>query len=284
MESCVSGWAMLHKQPVAIEDINLDPRVPHDVYRPTFVKSLAIVPIRQLNPLGAIGNYWAAPHQPTDQELQLLQALADSTAVALENIRAYETLEEARSETLQRLALAAEFRDDDTYEHTERVARAADLIAAEMRLPERTRSLLRQAAPLHDIGKLAISDRILLKPGRLTAEEFATVKTHTTAGAAILAGSNSDVLRLAEEIALTHHERWDGDGYPAGLRGEQIPLSGRIVALADVFDALTHSRPYKDAWPLREALTEIVAMAGRQFDPAVVTAFMALDGHAALAA
>lgn len=277
LSACISGWAMLNRQPAVIEDIYSDERIPHDAYRPTFVQSLAMVPIRTLAPVGAIGNYWARRHQPSAQEIELLQGLADSTAVAMENVRVYRELEQARLETLERLALAAEYRDDQTHEHTERVARTAALLAGALGRPEAEVSLLKQAAPLHDIGKLAVSDGLLLKPGKLTPEEFERVKKHAAAGAAILSGSTYDVLCLAEEIALTHHEWWDGSGYPAGLRGEAIPLSGRIVALADVFDALTHTRPYKQAWPIADAVSEIERLRGRQFDPKVVEAFRALD-------
>lgn len=277
LSACISGWAMLNRQPAVIEDIYSDERIPHDAYRPTFVQSLAMVPIRTLAPVGAIGNYWARRHQPSAQEIELLQGLADSTAVAMENVRVYRELEQARLETLERLALAAEYRDDQTHEHTERVARTAALLAGALGRPEAEVSLLKQAAPLHDIGKLAVSDGLLLKPGKLTPEEFERVKKHAAAGAAILSGSTYDVLCLAEEIALTHHEWWDGSGYPAGLRGEAIPLSGRIVALADVFDALTHARPYKQAWPIADAVSEIERLRGRQFDPKVVEAFRALD-------
>jgi putative two-component system response regulator len=279
LERCISGWAMLNRRPAVIEDIYADDRIPHDAYRPTFVKSLAMVPIRTLEPVGAIGNYWATRHQPTAQEVELLQALADSTAVAMENVRVYQELEEARLETLQRLALAAEYRDDDTYQHTERVARTAALLAEGLGLPEATVTTIRQAAPLHDIGKLAVSDTILLKPGTLTPEELEVMRGHAAAGAAILAGSNSEVLRAGQEIALTHHEWWDGSGYPAGLEGEAIPPSGRIVAVADVFDAMTHARPYKEAWPVAKAFEEICRLAGRHFDPAVVEAFCKLDPH-----
>jgi response regulator RpfG family c-di-GMP phosphodiesterase len=280
MSACISGWVMLHRQPVVIEDIYADDRVPHDAYRPTFVKSLAMVPIRQLDPLGAIGNYWANKHAATDDELALLQALADSTAVAIENVRVYQDLEASRLETLERLALAAEYRDSVTHEHTERVGQTAFLLAAELGLPESEASLIGQAAPLHDLGKLAIPDAILLKPGRLLTAEFQLIQEHPNAGASILADSSYEVLRLAEEIALTHHEWWDGSGYPAGLQGEEIPIGGRIVALADVFDALTHERPYKDAWPVRAAVAEIRRLKGRQFDPAVVEAFLRLGPDA----
>lgn len=186
-------------------------------------------------------------------------------------------LEDARLETLQRLALAAEFRDDDTLHHTERVGRLAATVAEGMRLAPESVELIELAAPLHDIGKLGVSDTILLKPGPLTTEERDLMKRHTTIGASILAGSRFLVLRLGAEIALSHHEHWDGTGYPNGLAGEAIPLSARIVGVADVFDALTHDRPYKRAWPLDDALTEIAQLSGKQFDPRVVTAFLALD-------
>lgn len=280
LDVCISGWSMVNRQAVVIKDIYADHRVPHDAYRPTFVRSLALVPIRTLDPVGVIGNYWARPHEPSADEISLLQALADSTAVAMENIRACEALEAARLEILQRLALAAEYRDDATHQHTERVARLTALVAERLGLPRARVLLLRQAAPLHDIGKLGVSDTLLLKPGKLTSQEFARVKQHTTCGAAILSGSTSDVLRLAEEIALTHHEWWDGSGYPAGLQGDAIPLSGRIVAIADVFDALTHTRPYKPAWPVAQALNEIVRLRARQFDPLVVDAFLSVPATA----
>ena len=136
---------------------------------------------------------------------------------------------------------------------------------------------MRLAAPLHDIGKLGVADAILLKSARLSEIELDVMRTHTTVGAAILAGSTSDVLQLAEQIALTHHEWWDGSGYPNGLSGSSIPSCGRIVALADVFDALTHARPYKEAWPVERAVEEVHLLRERQFDPDVVDAFDALD-------
>jgi putative two-component system response regulator len=277
LESCISGWVMRNRQSTAIEDIYKDDRIPHEAYRPTFVKSLAMVPIRQLRPIGAIGNYWASTHRPTEHELALLQALADSTAVAIENVYTYQHVEAARLETLQRLALAAEYRDDGTHEHTERVARTAFLLAEAVGLSERERALIHQAAPLHDLGKLAVGDAVLLKPGRLSAPEFEQVKKHPRAGAAILTGSASEVLQLAEEVACTHHEWWNGSGYPDGLEAEEIPISGRIVALADVFDALTHTRPYKQAWPIEAALAELKRLRGRQFDPELLDVFLELN-------
>ena len=186
-------------------------------------------------------------------------------------------LEEARLELIERLALAAEYRDDATGEHTQRVGRVTGLIAAELGLPHETVELIRLAARLHDVGKLGLSDVILLKQGALTPVEFEVMKLHVTIGADILGRSRSRLLQLSEEIALTHHERWDGTGYPSGLKGEEIPIGGRIVAVADVFDAMTHHRPYKNPVSPEGALAEIRRAAGRQFDPRVVDAFVSLD-------
>lgn len=184
-------------------------------------------------------------------------------------------LEEAQVEILERLALAAEFRDDATGQHTRRVGEVSALIARVVGLPDRDVDLFRRAAPLHDVGKIGIPDAILLKPGKLTPAEFEVMKTHTAIGARILAGGRSPLLLLAEEIALYHHERWDGTGY-AGIAGVAIPLGGRLVALVDVFDALTHKRPYKPAWPVEKALAEIQQQKGRQFDPEIVEAFLSI--------
>ncbi len=183
-------------------------------------------------------------------------------------------LDDARAEDLKRLALAAEYRDADTFQHTERVGVTAAEIATQLGLDAEQIRVLREAAPLHDVGKLAIPDTILLKPGRLTDEEYEAVKTHTALGERLLSNSSSPVLQMAQVIAASHHERWDGTGYPARLTGEAIPLVGRVVAVADVFDALTHDRPYKSAWPVEEAIAEIERSAGTQFDPRVVAALL----------
>jgi putative two-component system response regulator len=191
----------------------------------------------------------------------------------LERTRA---LEESRLEVLERLARAAEFRDDATGQHARRVGFIAGRLAELAGLTGAEVEVIIRAAPLHDIGKIGIPDRILLKPGKLSAEEFEIMKQHAGVGAEILAGGRSGLLRTAQEIAHHHHERWDGTGYPAGLRGDSIPLESRFVALADVFDALTHARPYRDAWPLPEVLEEIQRQAGVLFDPSLVREFMRL--------
>jgi putative two-component system response regulator len=190
-------------------------------------------------------------------------------------------LERARGELLERLALVAEYRDYTTAEHTQRVGRTAALLADQFGLPSEEVAMLRDAAPLHDIGKLGVTDAILLKPGPLTPGETAAMRRHVGIGAQILSQSQSPVLMLAQEIARSHHEHWDGTGYSSGIGGEEIPLAGRITAIADVFDALTHERPYKPAFSVDDAVAEVRDQAGRQFDPQLVAAFVELD-HATL--
>jgi response regulator RpfG family c-di-GMP phosphodiesterase len=186
-------------------------------------------------------------------------------------------LEAAALDSLRRLAKAAEYRDDNTPEHTQRVGDLAARLARELGRDDRTVWLVRHAAPLHDVGKIAVPDSVLLKPGRLTEEEFEVVKTHAVLGARVLAGGDSDLLICAEQVARSHHERWDGTGYPDGLAGEAIPLEGRLVHVADVFDVLVHERPYKESWTVEAAAEEIRQGAGTQFDPDVVRAFDVLD-------
>lgn len=183
-------------------------------------------------------------------------------------------LEEARIEILQRLAIAAEYHDPETGEHTRRVGEDSARIAIDLGLPAAEVELIRRAAPLHDVGKIGIQDAILLKPGPLTCEEQEKCKLHTIIGERILSGSSIPLLNLAAEIALSHHESWDGSGYPCGLSREEICLPARIVSVADVFDSLTHERPYKEAWSDHRALDVIREQRGTKFDPRVVDAFL----------
>jgi putative two-component system response regulator len=213
---------------------------------------------------------------PSGELLGVAEIVRDTSAQAA----AEEEVQGARLEDLAHLALAAECRDDDTHQHTERVAVLAQRIARELGMSVHMAAALRLAAPLHDIGKLGIPDQILLKPSGLTGDERTVMETHTTIGAHILGESEYPVLGMAREIALTHHERWDGDGYPAGLRASAIPIAGRIVAVADVFDAITHARPYKQALPAEHAIAEITRASASQFDAQVVEAFMACVGDA----
>jgi len=184
------------------------------------------------------------------------------------------SLYEAQLEVVYRLALAGDYRDDSTGEHCQRVGEMSGQIALACGMNPTEAELVRLAAPLHDIGKVGVSDLILNKPGKLSEEEMSVMRRHTELGAAILRNSKSEILQMAHTIALSHHERWDGNGYCSNLSGEAIPLPGRIVAVADVFDALTHVRPYKRAWSVNEARAEILRGSGTQFDPKVVEAFL----------
>jgi putative two-component system response regulator len=195
-------------------------------------------------------------------------------------------LEQSQLEVLERLAAAVEFRDDDTGNHTKRVAMVSAMLAEAIGLDATTVELIRRAAPLHDIGKVGIPDHILLKAGPLTAEEFETMKAHTLIGSRMLSKGRSELVRFSQRIARSHHEWWDGSGYPDRVSGQSIPLEARIVAAADFLDALTHERPYRPAWGMDETLAEIQRRAGSHFDPAIAKALLAIDwrGRAVLVA
>lgn len=183
-------------------------------------------------------------------------------------------LQETQLEIIYRLSRAAEFRDNETGMHIKRMSHMCRALAGELDSDEETMDLLFNASPMHDIGKIGIPDRVLLKPGRLDPDEWEIMKTHTTIGAEILSGHPSLLLKVGKLIALTHHEKWNGSGYPQGLSEYEIPLAGRIVSVCDVFDALTSDRPYKKAWPIDKALEEVKACSGTAFDPKIVDAFL----------
>ncbi len=191
-------------------------------------------------------------------------------------------LADAEREIAHRLGVAVEWRDAETGVHIERMGRLCARLAREVGLSLVEAELLRHASALHDVGKVGIPDEILLKPGKLDSAEWAKMKTHTTIGASILSGSKSALVQMAEQIARSHHERWDGSGYPEGLKGDEIPLAARICAVCDVFDALLSPRPYKDAWPLADVMRELASLRGTHLDPALVEAFLPLaaDLHA----
>ncbi len=208
-------------------------------------------------------------------EMHLLRRQVSEQNENLERIVTERTRElvDTRLDIIRRLGRACEFRDNETGAHIERMSRYSHLLGLAAGLSDEQADMLLNASPMHDVGKIGIPDAILLKPGKLTAEEFDIIKKHPAIGAHILAGHHSPLLKLAETIALTHHEKWDGSGYPQGLKGEAIPLEGRIVAIADVFDALTSSRPYKKAWAVHDAAEFIVKYAGSHFDPTLATLF-----------
>jgi HD-GYP domain-containing protein (c-di-GMP phosphodiesterase class II) len=192
--------------------------------------------------------------------------------------KAMSELEIAQAETVRRLSMAVEFRDEDTGAHIERIGRFSTLLAEQIGMEPELCERMSHAAPLHDVGKVAIPDAILLKPGKLTVEERAIVETHAEEGHRLLKGSSSAILDMAATIALSHHEKWDGSGYPRGVKGEAIPLEGRIVAIADVFDALTSDRVYRKAFAVEEAVAMMGDERGKHFDPVLLDAFMEVLG------
>ncbi|MBK7356180.1 HD domain-containing phosphohydrolase [Propionivibrio sp.] len=201
--------------------------------------------------------------------------LADRAAWLAEEVKkATAAVHDREQELSFRMSRAAEFRDPDTGAHIQRMAHFSSLIAANLGMPAEDQALILQAAPMHDIGKIAIPDHILLKPASLSPEEFAVMKNHVMLGFELLKGSGSKILQSAASIAISHHEKYDGSGYPYGLVGDAIPYLGRIVAVADVFDALTSERPYKKAWPIERAAEYVRDGAGGHFDPQCVDAFL----------
>lgn len=241
---------------------------------------------RRLAATIGVNDFMTRPVETEELQLRVDNALTNGRLRRLVADRSVSLTEDAEDqasdagtvrESLSLLAAVADFHDDDTDQHAYRVGVLSGAIADALGLSERFIAMLGQAAPLHDIGKVGISRRILLKPGKLTPPEWMHMMQHVDIGGQILASAHSSVLHLAGEIARTHHERWDGSGYTAGLTGEEIPISGRIVAVADVWDTLTHDRPYREAWEPERALAEIRSQAGTQFDPSVVDAFCRLD-------
>ena len=241
-------------------------------------KSIRIEAIR----VGA-NDFLTKPFDPIELKARISNLLAlrgaqveladNANRLAREVAKATAHLLVREEEIIWRLARAIEYRDGDTGEHVSRVAQISQIIAQGLGIsPPRCR-MIYLAAPLHDIGKIAIADAILSKPGKLTPEEMARMREHVTIGARILENGDSELIRTAELIALGHHERWDGTGYPHKVAKDAIPIEARIVALADVFDALCSERPYKRAWPLDEAYAEILRCSGSHFDPACVEAF-----------
>ena len=212
-------------------------------------------------------------------KLRFQQKVLHHRAEILEQEVANATREirEREQETLFRLARAGEYRDKETGNHVIRLAQYSRAIAESLGMPEMDCLRIEMAAPMHDVGKIGITDTILLKPGKFEADEWEIMKSHTRIGYEILKGSPSDYIQLGAEIALRHHEKWDGSGYPDGLSGEEIPLSARIVAVADVYDALRSSRPYKESWPIDKVFEYIEEQSGKHFDPKCVKAFTSIQ-------
>ena len=237
---------------------------------------------RENEVMGVAVLYVKEYHQQHPEELMFMEMLCNALSNIVLNrsfkIRAEISsirMQQAQFDMLHKLLAASEFRDNETGDHIKRMSQYAVAIGRQMGLNHFDLKILKLAAPVHDIGKMGISDTILLKPGKLTPEEFTTMQKHTEIGARILTG-NHKLIQASRDIAWTHHERWDGKGYPRGLKGEEIPLFGRICALADVFDALTSKRSYKEAWPIGKAISFVKQNAGTHFDTTVVEAFLSI--------
>lgn len=262
----------------------LKPLIPQDAYLPILAIAADASPdVREQALAAGAKDFLTPPFEATEvvqRVRNLLQTrhlhMALQTQHSAIEARVRERVrgnDEAQVQILQRMAVMAEYRDDLEGMHTHRVGEISALLAWALGLPETEAELIRRAAPLHDVGKIAISERILLKPTGLTRDEFEEMKTHTIIGARILSGSRIPVLQMAEQIALTHHENWDGSGYPLRVRGKNIPLAGRIVAVADAYDAFTHDRPYRKALDPKEAWEVLWEGAGSQWDEAILEAF-----------
>jgi putative two-component system response regulator len=219
--------------------------------------------------LTAVDGFAAISHEA------LLLALYDQQMAWKEQVRAHaQELKDTQFQIIRRLARAAEYKDNETGMHVIRMSHYSHLLGEKAGLGPAQCEVLLHAAPMHDVGKIGIPDHILLKPGKLDADEWQVMMTHTTIGAEIIGDHDSDLLKMAKTVAITHHEKWNGTGYPNGLSGEDIPLVGRIVAIADVFDALTNERPYKEAWPVERAVTLLKEESGHHFDPHLVSQFL----------
>jgi len=211
---------------------------------------------------------------PFDPEREdLVRSMASQAAVAVNNARLTAQIKKVHLDTIMRLSVAAEYKDKDTARHIQRVSNYSAALARKLGWSADLVELMLYSSPMHDVGKIGIADAILLKPGRLTDEERHTMQQHSVIGGRILAGSDSPILQMSEQVALSHHEKWDGSGYPKGLKGEEIPQAGRIVAVADVFDALSSRRVYKGAMGVEETMDILHKDAGSHFDPGCVAAF-----------
>lgn len=282
----VAGLAAQSGDIINIGDAYSDPRFTMDIDKVTGyrTRNILALPLRD-NRRGIIGVFEVLNKRDrtdfTEEDEGILQLLGAVAANAIENARLYENLKSAQLETIYRLAMTAEYRDQqDTAKHLRNISVLSYLLSRAMGLPADDAEVIKLASPLHDIGKVALPDAILLKPGRLTGPEYEEMKKHTVYGARILTDAQSAFLRAAYRVAAGHHEKYDGTGYPDGIKGDAIPLEARIVAVADVFDALCMPRVYKKAWSADEAFKHITSEAGRAFDPAVVDAFVTVFPYA----
>lgn len=280
----IAGHVAAAGQTINIQDAYQDERFTHEIDRLTGYRTRNILAVPLKNVGGHIIGVFEAMNKfghPFDVDDEgILQLISSLAASGIENAQLYESLSKSQLETIYRLAVTAEYRDQqDTAIHLRHISEYSALIAQGIGLPEREVENIRYASPLHDIGKVGIADAILLKPGKLTAEEFEEMKKHTVYGAKILCNAESTLLQIACKVAGSHHEKFDGTGYPAKLKGPQIPIYARIVSVADVFDALCAPRVYKPKWDAAKAREYILEESGKSFDPDVVQAFERVYGE-----
>lgn len=281
IDVCISGWVMMNKKPAVIEDIYKDARIPIDAYRKTFVKSLLMVPIRSSDPIGAIGSYWKDRHHPTAGEIMILQVLADTAAISMDNI-GYQNVIEAKTVQLENaidgtfLAFAKllEHKDPYTAGHQRRVAWLSKMIAAEIGMSDESCVNIFRAGAVHDVGKIGIPSELLSKPSRLTELEFSLIKTHSEEGYMMV--KDIPLLGSIADIILQHHERINGSGYPYGLSKESLLPESRIIAVADVFESMISDRPYRPARSWDTAIEELRQNSGILYDEDVVDAALSL--------
>jgi response regulator RpfG family c-di-GMP phosphodiesterase len=285
----VLGWIHIYKKPLVLNNPRDDVRFGMIKWSDS-IRSLLSVPLMIKSSLIGVLTVFNKKSSDgfSEDDLRLLTIIAGQSAQVIESARLHEQgktltrgqeelrgqLQESYLDTIHKLVIAAEYRDPETGNHILRIGLFSELIAQKLELPPKEVRTIRYAAPMHDVGKIGIPDSILLKKGKLTEIEDAIMKGHTFIGEKILANSKGEILQVAQQIALTHHERWDGKGYPGGLRGDEIPLVGRIVTLVDAFDALTSNRPYKKAISVEEACEIILKERGLQFDPQLVDLFI----------
>lgn len=287
-ERSLAGWSAVHRKPLRLDDVYSLPEGSDLVFDQSYDRmtgyrtgSMMIAPLMDrtghlagvmqlINRRGEGGRLESF----SDRDLQAASALAAMAALSVRHAQMREELQRTHLDTILRLSTAAEYRDNETAEHIQRVSLYCETIARGMGMPQEWTRLMLFASPMHDVGKLGVPDAILRKPGPLTEAERRQMQRHTVFGAQILRGSSNELLQVAERIALSHHEKWDGTGYPNGVKGHAIPLEGRVAAVADVFDALTSKRVYKEAFSADMAFSEIRKGAGTHFDPEAAAAFL----------
>ncbi len=283
-KSSIAGYVALTGEMLHIKDpYNLPDNIPYQfnssIDKQTGFRTEAILAVPLRHPIkGVIGTFEILnPRGKIFQELNIgiAKGFSSIAAATIVSMQLQESLMKAYLETLIRLGHAAEYKDQDTFKHIQRIRYSSKVIARQLGCSEEEQENIFHASAMHDVGKVGIPDAILSKKGKLDAEEWEVIKTHPSKGASILGGSDTEILQMSEQIALYHHEKWNGNGYPEGLKEDEIPFPARIVAVADVFDALVQERPYKKAWPLQDALDLIQDERGKHFDPMVVDAFFA---------